>query len=179
MDKVIYYFVIGSFIGWIMEVTFKTISGENINRAGMGKGPFCAAYGVGIAFIAVNMSKYSNNTLWLFISTAVIGTIYEHILGTFMEKVFGIILWDYTKLKFYINRHICLEFVILWGIFGTLFITKVLPILNLIYSYINLKQVINIIYILAIYICIDYGFSAFKLLSTKKDSEENEIKISE
>lgn len=177
MDKIIYYFVIGSFIGWLMEVIFKKISNESIDRAGMGKGPFCMAYGLGMAFLAANMTKYSENIIWLFISIAVMGTIYEYFLGVIMEKYFDIVLWDYTKLKFYINKHICLEFVFLWGFFGTLFITKILPILDVIYSYISCKEITAIIYVLSTYICIDYGYAALKLFNLKKNKVCIENKI--
>lgn len=47
----IYFLVLGSISGWLLEIIFKTVIIKEKNaQAGMSKGPFCLLYGVGTFF---------------------------------------------------------------------------------------------------------------------------------
>lgn len=164
----IFFFVIGSFLGWIIEIIFKTISGEYNARAGMANGPFCMLYGIGTFFLAIIISKYIKNIFLLFLVSSIVLTIFEYATGLLLEKVFGIELWDYTKLRFGINKYISLEFMCIWGILGVIFIKYILPALNNMYFSLNGPILILMIYIVLIYILIDYIFTSIRLLNKRK-----------
>lgn len=173
INNIIYFFIIGSFFGWIIEIAFKTLSGENLARAGMANGPFCILYGIGTFFLAVVISKYTNNIFLIFLISSIVLTTLEYATGVLLDRLYGIELWDYTKLKFGINKHISLEFMLIWGILGVLFIKYVLPILNIIYTYSSGPAFIFIIYSVLIYIIMDYISTSIKLLNKRKITRYN------
>lgn len=164
----IYFFVIGSIAGWILEIIFKTISGEDRARAGMSAGPFCMLYGIGTYFLAVYLSKFTNNVFVIFLLSLIVLTTLEYITGVILDKIFEIELWDYTKLKFGINKHISLEFMLIWGVLGVLFVIYILPVLNTLYYSLNSQVFISILYLVFVCICVDYIYTSIKLLNSKK-----------
>lgn len=168
MNKITFYFVLGSFVGWLMEIFFKTISKESLDRAGMGKGPFCMAYGMGVVLLLLFVSRDTSNLLRVFILSSFIGTTFEYITAVILEKVYGLVLWEYTKLKFAINDHICLEFIILWGIFGTIFCKFLIPKLDQIYAKVVTKSTVSFLYALAIYIIADYTVAGYYIIRNKR-----------
>lgn len=95
----------------------------------MGKGPYCMSYGFGLA-IVVTLLKNSQNLIFIYIVSLVICTAVEYISGVILEKAFGKVMWDYTKLKFGIGKHISLEFMLIWGAFGILVIKCIMPFVD-------------------------------------------------
>lgn len=171
ISRYIYFLVVGSLIGWILEMIFKKIAGESNVSAGMSKGPFCILYGIGTLFLAVFISKYTDNIFITFLFSSICLTGFEYITGVLLDKVYGIELWDYSKLKYGINKHISLEFTFLWGILGVLFIKYILPILNKIYIFTYSPIQILVIYSVLLIIVIDYTYSSFRILSEKNIME--------
>jgi len=167
INRGIFYFVIGSFIGWIFEIIFKTIAREDRSRAGMANCPFCILYGIGTCFMALSIYKFANNILLIFLFSSITLTTLEYITGIFLENIYGIELWDYGKLKFGLNKHISLEFIIIWGFLGVLFVKYILPILNRIYYSLNSPVLYVTIYVVLIYIIIDYTNINIKMLNKK------------
>jgi len=168
INRVIFYFVIGSFVGWIFEIICKTLAGEDKSRAGMAQCPFCILYGIGTCFMSMYISEYKNNILTIFVFSSIILTTLEYITGVLLENIYGIELWDYRKLKFGINKYISLEFVIIWGVIGVIFIKYILPALNKMYLLFYGTELILIIYIVLLYILINYISITIRLLSKKK-----------
>ena len=168
MDKIVLYFVVGSFVGWLMEVFFKTISRESLDRAGMGKGPFCMAYGIGVVLLYTLVANRSSNLIIVFLLSSFIGTVFEYFTALVLKKVYGLVLWEYTKLKFAINDHICLEFMFLWGVFGSIFCKVVVPFLNNLSTKIITESTIPLLYAVALYIMSDYAISGYIVIRNKK-----------
>ncbi len=167
INKGLYFFIIGSFIGWILEIVFKIISKEDVVRAGMANGPFCILYGIGTFVLAMVISKYTKNVFLIFLFSSIILTSLEYVTGLLLDKVYEVELWDYSKLKFGINKYISLEFMIIWGVLGVIFIKYILPNLNKIYIYLDGPILITMIYIATVYIFIDYLYTSIKILSMK------------
>ncbi|MDF2865823.1 MAG: hypothetical protein K0R72_641 [Clostridia bacterium] len=167
INKGLYFFIIGSFIGWILEIVFKIISKEEVVRAGMANGPFCILYGMGTFVLAMIISKYTKNVFLIFIFSSIILTSLEYATGLLLDKVYEVELWDYSKLKFGINKYISFEFMLIWGVLGVIFINYILPNLNKIYIYLDGPILITMIYIVAIYILIDYIYTSIRILSMK------------
>ena len=61
------YFVIYSFLGWILESTVRTICERKIINTGFLIGPFCPIYGFGAIIMILFLDSYKNNIkrLWL------------------------------------------------------------------------------------------------------------------
>jgi uncharacterized membrane protein len=168
INKGVYFFIIGSYLGWIIDIIFRTIAGEDKAKAGLANGPFCMLYGIGMFTLALAISKCTNNIFILFLFSAIVLTIFEYITGVLLDKAYGIELWNYSKLRFGINKYISLEFMFIWGILGVLFIKYLLPILNKIYNFLYGYQFNLVIYLILIYILIDYIYTSVKLLNSRK-----------
>ena len=168
MLKCIYFFVIGAFIGWMLECTFKFMT-KNFDRApGILNTPFCILYGVGTVFLSLVINKVTNNFILLFILSFVILTTLEYITFILLYKIYNLRLWDYNNMKFNLRGIVCIEFSIIWGVLGACYIKFLLPLLNTFYYVAsNLTLKVSLYTLLGI-IVIDFICSSYILLKKKK-----------
>lgn len=166
-DKIIFYFIIYSFLGWCLESVYKTIILKKPTNSGFLYGPFCPMYGIG-AIIMILASQLSNNAIIIFIMAFVIFSLWEYIVAVILEKLFKTKYWDYSKLKFNIHGRVCLKNSICWGILGVLLIFFIQPffenLVNLIPE--NILLYVNII--LTIAILVDAAFTIFRIMVIDK-----------
>lgn len=149
-------------------MTFKFFALGDKSNAGISNGPFCILYGIGTFLLAIFLSKFTNNLLIIFGLSLIILTALEYITGVFLDKVYGVILWDYSNLKLSINKYISVEFMIVWGVLGVLFVSYLLPILNSIYKFYYGPLFSALIYASLFVIVIDYLESSVRLIKEKK-----------
>ncbi len=123
--NMIYYFIIYSFMGWIVESTFKSLLFKKVINSGFLHGPFIPIYGVGAVLVITFLSPFINNIFLLFILGFILMTLMEYIVGTVMEKMFNTSWWDYSDNFMNIKGKVCLENSIYWG-FLSVFLLKVL-----------------------------------------------------
>lgn len=154
-NKICFYFIlfiIYSFIGWSIEVIGKLIEKHRFINRGFLVGPICPIYGWGCIAMILLLSEYKSEPITLFCMAILICSILEYFTSYFMEKLFNLRWWDYTRRKFNINGRICAETMIPFGILGCL----VIYIVNPIFSSIVSKLSVSTINILAIIIFIIY-----------------------
>lgn len=163
INSIISYFIIYSFLGWILESVFKTIIARKPVNSGFLYGPFCPIYGFGALIMLIFLESFSNNVILLFIISFFILSIWEYIVGVLLEKIFKTRYWDYSNHKFNIKGRVCLLNSCYWGILGVIFTLFIHPpIQNLINGVPNdLLMYVDII-IFSI-ILIDYVFSIIKV----------------
>lgn len=175
------YFLIYSFLGWVMESIFRSIIEKRIINTGFLKGPICPIYGIG-AFIMSNvLSNFSNNLILLFFSSMIILSLWEYIVGVFLEKVFHTKYWDYSDHKINFQGRICLSNSIYWGILGVLFIKYIHPFIQKIIGTINIDILHFVITISCIVFIVDVITSIVKVKNIRNALEKieelnNEIK---
>ena len=136
MYEMLWYFMIYSVIGWMIEVCYQAVTrGEVINR-GFLNGPLCPVYGSGVLMVLMvvdlcgfwfgfetNLSKAS--TVELFIIGIIFATLIELVAGFLLDRLFHARWWDYRDRRFNLNGYICLEFSIYWGL-GIAFVLRVI-----------------------------------------------------
>lgn len=121
-------FLMYSFTGWAIEVIGKLLEkGKFVNR-GFLVGPYCPIYGVGSILMIILLNRYINDPPTLFIMSILLFSVLEYSTSYFMEKIFKIRWWDYSRRKFNINGRICLETMIPFGLLGMLIIYVVNPV---------------------------------------------------
>ena len=125
-DKIIFYFIIYSFLGWCLESIYKTIIFRKPTNSGFLYGPFCPMYGIG-AIIMIMAGKLSNNILVIFLMGIVIFTVWEYIVAVLLEKLFKTKYWDYSNIKFNFQGRVCLKNSIYWGILAVLLTFVIQP----------------------------------------------------
>ena len=145
------YFIIYSFLGWVMESIFRSICERKIINTGFLRGPFCPIYGIGATIMFLFLEEFANKPLLLFFISIVILTVWEYVVGIFLEKVFNTKYWDYSNHKINFQGRICLTNSICWGILGVLFVEYIHPFVQETISRID-TNLLN--YIMAIFFVI-------------------------
>lgn len=85
-------------------------------------------------------------TVIVFFILIVTLTILEWFGGVLIEKLFGVVFWDYSKLPFHIGHYISLEISFLWGFLSILLIYVIKPMINPIVE--NIPTPVTIIFII-------------------------------
>lgn len=157
--KLILFFTLYSFIGWLAEVSYSLFKKKILINRGFLHIPFCPIYGFSLTAIYIFTSP-SLNILQLFIISIIIATSIEYITGLLMEEIFNYKWWDYSDEKFNLKGYICPKFSFYWGL-SILIISKfVNPIILYIINNINNKIQITLSILLLLIFMIDFLLSS-------------------
>ena len=126
--KYFLYFIIYSFIGWLMEVVLKSKDEHKFVNRGFLIGPICSIYGFGVLLIILLVGNSKSDLLAVFLKSILVCSVLEYFTSYFMEKLFHARWWDYSKNKYNINGRICLETMLPFGILSTIVIYVVHPL---------------------------------------------------
>ena len=121
--EILTYFIIYSFLGWIMESIVRSVSEKKIINTGFLKGPVCPIYGIGAIIMLLFLERYQNKPILLFFIAIIVLTTWEYLVGVLLEKIFHTKYWDYSEQKFNFQGRICLVNSICWGILADLIVT--------------------------------------------------------
>lgn len=171
--KIIYiidFFLIYSFVGWILESIYKTIFAKKFVNSGFLYGPFCPIYGIG-ALIMYLFLSLCDNVVTVFLSGFVVLSVWEYIVAWGLEKLFHEKYWDYSNYKFNINGRVCLLNSVFWGVLGVIFTYIVHPFVEA--QIININNILLIILtvVVSIGMLVDFIISVIKLNSISKKLE--------
>lgn len=125
--KVFWVFVIGSIIGYLLEMMVGLVqNGHFVAKQGLIYGPFSQVYGIGLVIYYLVIPNNKKN-IEIFLISMFLGGIVEYIFSYLQETFFGTISWDYSNLLFNINGRTSLLHCIYWGIGGILFSKYIKP----------------------------------------------------
>lgn len=124
------YFILYSFAGWVLESVSKTIAQRKFVNSGFLHGIFCPIYGFGALIMLLCLDFLKEKPILLFLAAFVILSIWEYMVGVFLEKVFKTKYWDYSHLKFNFQGRVCLKNSFYWGILGVAFICFLHPLVE-------------------------------------------------
>ncbi len=136
MINILWYFMIYSIIGWMIEVSYHAVTmGKVVNR-GFLNGPLCPVYGSGVLMVLMVVDLCGEwfgfetdlsraKVIELFIIGIIFATLIELIAGFLLDQLFHARWWDYRDRRFNLNGYICLEFSIYWGL-GIAFVLRVI-----------------------------------------------------
>ena len=162
IDTIIYfitYLILYSFAGWILESVCKTVEQRKFVNSGFLNGPFCPIYGFGAIIMLLCLSFLKEKPILLFIAAFFILSIWEYLVGLFLEKVFKTKYWDYSHLKFNIQGRVCLKNSLFWGVLGVAFICCIHPFIDRYIKMIPINILLYIDIIIGIAILVDLVFS--------------------
>lgn len=129
-------FLIYSLIGHLLEMTAQSFFIENPN-SGILFGPWTPVYGFGAIIIILtyktvfkklHMNKFLEIIIAFFIVSILLSFI-EWIGGVLIEKIFGIVFWNYSDQRFNLGKYVSLEMTLLWGIASLICYYIINPIL--------------------------------------------------
>jgi uncharacterized membrane protein len=135
------YFLLYSFLGWVIEVVYHAVSQGKIVNRGFLNGPVCPVYGFGMLVVfmlgntvssgagrASGVTQMSPFVLFLF--GMLLATAVELVAGWLLDRLFHARWWDYSDKPLNFHGYICLEFSIIWGLAIVAVIRIVHPILS-------------------------------------------------
>ena len=168
-QKMILYFFIYAFLGWIIETAFCILTTGNFTKRGFLYGPICPIYGFGAILLIECLKNIKTNTVGKFFVGMIAFTIFEYIVSVVLENLFGLRWWDYTDKPFNFQGRISLSFSIAWGILGVIFVEKIHPFITKVFErkiiLISNKRKIVILYGLVLIIMIDFICSVIKYVN--------------
>lgn len=161
--KLMTFFIIYSFLGWVLESVYKSIIQKKFVNSGFLHGPLCPIYGIGAIIMYIFLNFLSDNIIILFIAGIVVLSIWEYLVGWYLEKMFNTKYWDYSENKFNLHGRICLVNSLLWGVLGVVFIKFINPIIETQLYNIPTNLIIYINCIIYVYIIVDIIYSVIKV----------------
>ena len=111
----IYCFLVFSLLGWIMEAIYRSVIDGRFENPGFLMGPYLPIYGFGGLIILAGynlLQSYGLPVRAVFYLFSLTGL--ELSAGLFMEKFFGIRLWDYRHRRFNLYGYVCPLFSFYW-----------------------------------------------------------------
>lgn len=128
--QLFWFFIIYSFLGWVVEVSYQTVQLKKFINRGFLNGPWCPVYGFGMLSVLLFLYDFHDNIPMLFIGAFFLTSILEFITGWALEKIFHKKWWDYSDQPFNIKGYVALFFSLRWGL-GVVFIIKIIHPLQL------------------------------------------------
>lgn len=117
MARWFWYFMLYSFLGFVLEVLFaRAIRNPKRDRKCFYFLPLCPVYGLGALAILALPDGILRSPLLLLPCAALLCTAVEYLTGLFYEKAAGVSFWDYSHLPLNLQGRVCLLFAAIWGV---------------------------------------------------------------
>lgn len=110
------YFIFYSFCGWVWETCYCSLKERHYVPRGFLYGPICPIYGVGVLLMILFFAPLQENLLVFYFVAVSIMTVWEYLVGWFLETTTHIKYWDYSHIPFNIKGRVCLPASLLWGV---------------------------------------------------------------
>ena len=163
------YFIVFTFIGWLIETAYSFYSLGHFTKRGFLYGPLCPIYGWGAIILIMFFSTYKKKNFKLFIYSAIIFTLFEYLVSFGMEALFSLKWWDYTEEFMNLNGRVSIFYSFAWGIIAILVINFIYPFfkkkINLVLSKIPFSLQVTIVYILFAIFATDTVLSFIRYLT--------------
>lgn len=166
------YFILYSFMGWIMESTLFTLRNHRFVNRGFLRGPYVPIYGFGMLLILSVLYPFHHNIPVLFVLSGIVCSVLEFITGYVLEHLFKTRWWDYTKKPFNLGGYICLENSLIWCFLGTFMIVVVQPVMSDIIKAIPFNYLTYLVTIILTIMSIDAFTTFISLLEVRKRNIE-------
>lgn len=129
MERLLWYFILYSFLGFLVEVAFaRAVRAEKQDRKCFYFLPLCPVYGLGALLILAPAQQLYPYPILVAVWSALAATGAEYVMSLFYEKVLGVSFWDYTQLPGNLRGRICPLFSAFWSLLGLLSVYLIQPI---------------------------------------------------
>ncbi len=174
IHKLVWLFIIGSFLGDITETIFCRITaGKWMSRSSVVWGPFSIVWGLAIVMATLLLHRYRERPdRNIFLAGTLLGGAYEYICSVFTEIVFGKVFWDYSHLKYNLGGRINLLFCFFWGIAAVAWIKGVYPAISGLIEKVPIKIGKIISYVAIIFMCANMVVSSLALIRSTQRSKD-------
>ena len=160
MSQILLSVALYAFLGWIIEVVYRSFSQGRFVNAGFLKGPFVPIYGVGaLAMIVMNFFIGELHLALQFLIFSVVASVVEYLTGLVTEKVLHVQLWSYDDTPLNLHGRIALPFSLMWGGLGLAITHLIHPLANSLITSIPFWPCLIITAAAIVYFVIDFSYS--------------------
>lgn len=172
--KIVWLFVIGAFLGDIVETIFcRLVTRKWMSRSSVVWGPFSIVWGFAIAIGTILLHRYSDRTdRALFLAGALIGGVFEYICSVFTEVAFGKVFWDYSKMPFNLKGRINLLYCFFWGFAAVAWIKNLYPRISAWIERVPIKTGKIISWVMIVFMCCNMIVSCIALIRSNERQQE-------
>ena len=110
------YFIVYSFLGWIMETTYCSILEKRFVVRGFLYGPICPIYGVGVLMMICWFTPLVGHPFFFYVTATAVMSAWEYFVGWLLEVTTHMKYWDYSDHRFNLKGRICLSTSLFWGV---------------------------------------------------------------
>ena len=165
--KLLTYFMIYSFLGWIMESIYRSMCEKKLINTGFLHGPACPIYGIGALIMLLVLDGFKDKPVALFFIAIILLTFWEYMVGLGLEKVFKTKYWDYSDKKFNLQGRVCLQNSLYWGVLGVLFVKFIHPFIEGLVAQVDINILYYIISISTAIMAVDEVLSIKNMISIR------------
>lgn len=149
-------FLAYSCLGWICEAAILLGYDHRFGNPGFLTGPFVPIYGIGvIAILAATQPVLDQPGLVLLVGTA-IATLVEFAGHLLLEKLLGLVLWDYSGRFANIRGRVCLGNSVAFGVAGMVVVYGLDPTLSALLGGLNPMVAISLASALTAVVALDW-----------------------
>lgn len=131
MAALFWYFIIYSFLGFLLEVAFAGVTrNPKRDRKCFYFLPLCPVYGLGALLILAPAPLLWDRPLLLALWSALAATAAEYLMSLLYERVFLTSFWDYSHLPFNVGGRVCLVFSLCWCGLGLAVVYGLQPVVR-------------------------------------------------
>ena len=109
------YFILYSFLGWVMETCYCSIMEHRLVPRGFLYGPICPIYGGGVTLMILFFTPLKKNLVLFYVIAVVVMTSWEYFVGWVLEVTTHVKYWDYSQYRFNLKGRVCLWVALTWG----------------------------------------------------------------
>lgn len=121
------YFILYSFLGWVMETCYCSIAERRLVARGFLYGPICPIYGGGVVLMVLFFTPLKQNLVLFYVVAVVVMTSWEYLVGWVLEITTHVKYWDYSQFRFNLKGRVCLWVALTWGVLSYLVIFFIHP----------------------------------------------------
>ena len=121
------YFILYSFLGWVMETCYCSIMERRLVPRGFLYGPICPIYGGGVVLMILFFTPLKKNLMLFYVVAVVVMTSWEYFVGWVLEVTTHVKYWDYSQYRFNLKGRVCLWVALTWGVLSYLVIFFIHP----------------------------------------------------
>ena len=166
--RILAYFIIYSFFGYIIETIFGIATkGVWESRQSFFIWTILCNIWIRACIMIIFLYKYGKKYNALFLGGFIIGSITEYLVSWIGEMILGVKWWDYSDMPLNINGRVCVYFSIFWGFLSIYLMASLNPKIDRLINWIKSKFTIKTLKIstilVTIFLLIDCILTAFAL----------------
>ena len=125
-----WYFVIYSFLGFLLEVAFARLLHGRPDRKCFLVLPLCPVYGLGACACLLLAPLAKGGPAALFVLCAAVCSAVEYAMAIWYERGVGVPFWDYTGMFGNLRGRVCLPFSAAWGLLALILVDWIHPMMS-------------------------------------------------